>query len=139
MINNRIKPDRRTNMFKIFISLCLMNSFTIAADDWGTSERLTTATNDINKTLPMMVDQITELLVATPLDHMIDFAYRITTLEASQILIDANDLKYERTNYACTHPDIRLLIDNGISVRYSYFDKDKKFVIRTLISKSDCQ
>ena len=125
-------------MFKIFLSLCLMSSYATAADDWGTSERLSTAANDINKTLPMMVDKITACFVVTPFDHMIDCAYRITTLQASQIFIDANDLKYERTNYACTHPDIRPLIDNDISVRYSYFDKNKKFVIRTLISKSDC-
>lgn len=86
----------------------------------------------------MMVDKTTECLVVTPHDHELDFSYRIITLQASQIHIDVNDLKYERTNYACSHPNIRPLIDRRINMRYSYFDKNKKFVISTLITKSDC-
>jgi hypothetical protein len=34
--------------------------------------------------------------------------------------------------------NIRPLIDKGISVRYSYFDKDRSFIISTQIIKSDC-
>lgn len=108
------------------------------SEDWGSFEHLSATASNLNKTLPMMVDKITECFVVTPLDHELDFSYRVTTLEAAQINIDANDLKNERTNYACFHPNIRPLIDRGISMRYSYFDKNKKFVISTLIRKSDC-
>ena len=113
-------------------------SITMASDEWGSASYLSSFANDINKTLPMMVDQVTEFFVVAPLDHELDFSYRIITLQASQIHIDAKDLKYERTNYVCSHPNIRPLIDKGISARYSYFDKNKKFVISTVIKKSDC-
>lgn len=124
--------------YKLFLSVLLMSSPAIASDDLGSSENLSAAANDLNKMLPMMVDQITEAFAVTPLDHELDFSFRIITLQASEINIDANDLKYERTNYACSHPNVRPLIDRGISIRYSYFDKNRKFVISTLIRKSDC-
>jgi hypothetical protein len=120
------------------ISRGLNRSSETSRDDWGASKHLSAAASELNKTLPMMVDKVTECFVVTPYDHELDFSYRIVTLEASQIHIDINKLKNERTTYACSHPKIRPLIDKGISVRYSYFDKNKTFVISTLIERSDC-
>ncbi len=124
--------------YKLLLLMLLITSHAIASDDWGSSERLSAVANDLNKMFPMMVDQITEAFVVAPLDHELDFSFRIITLQASEIHIDANHLKYERTNYVCSHPNIRPLIDRGINMRYSYFDKNRRFVISTLIRKSDC-
>lgn len=123
--------------YKPLLPILLISPLAIASD-WGSREDLTATADEINKTLPMMVDQITEAFVVAPYDHELEISFRITTLQASEISIDANRLKRERTNYACSNPKTRPLLDGGINVRYSYYDKNKKFVISTLIQKSDC-
>lgn len=125
---------------KQFLPLLLTAFQATASDDWGSLERLSLVANNLNKLMPMMVDQITEAFVVTPHDHEVEFSFRITSLEASEIKnnVDPNYLKSERVNYACTKPDIRLLIDHNIRMRYSYFDKNKKFVMSTVVTKADC-
>lgn len=108
------------------------------ASDWGSIDNLTAAANDLNKNLPMMVDKITEAFVVTPRDHELEFSYRIITLQTSEIDINTNGVKSDRINYTCSNPTIRPLIDRGISIRYSYYDKNRRFIFSTLVKKSDC-
>jgi len=117
--------------------MLLITSLAIASD-WGSRENLTTAANDLNKNLPMMVDKITEAFVVTPRDHELEFSYRVVTLQASEIDLNTNGVKSDRINYTCSTPTIRPLIDRGISMRYSYYDKNRIFIFSTLVNKSDC-
>jgi len=124
-------------LYNLLFSMLSITSISIASD-WGSSENLTAAANDLNKNLPMMVDKITEAFVVTPRDHELEFSYRVVTLQASEIDINTNGIKSDRINYTCSTPTIRPLIDRGISIRYSYYDKNRQYIFSTLVKKSDC-
>jgi hypothetical protein len=106
--------------------------------DLGGPEQLSAMASNINKSLPMMVDAVTECFVVTPLDHELDFSYRITTMEKGQVSINEEKVKKERVNYACSHPNIRPILEKNIKIRYSYFDKNRVFIWATQVTKADC-
>lgn len=74
--------------YKLLLPMILITSYAIASDDLGSFDHLSAAASEMNKTLPMMVDKVTECFVVTPHDHELDYSFRIITLQASQIHID---------------------------------------------------
>ena len=95
----------------------------------------------INRNVPVMIDKETELLAAVGTEGMLTYNYRLVSYSVSQL--DATRFavgaKERVTQGACSRPETRDdLLKNGVTLRYSYFDKDKQHIATVDISSADC-
>jgi hypothetical protein len=95
----------------------------------------------INRNVPVMIDKETELLAAVGTEGMLTYNYRLVSYSVSQL--DATRFavgaKERVTQGACNRPETRDdLLKNGVTLRYSYFDKDKQHIATIDISSADC-
>ena len=95
----------------------------------------------INRNVPVMIDKETELLAAVGTEGMLTYNYRLVSYSVSQL--DATRFavgaKERVTQGACNRPETRDdLLKNGVTLRYSYFDKDKQHIATVDISSADC-
>ncbi|HEC28786.1 MAG TPA: hypothetical protein ENI65_04265 [Gammaproteobacteria bacterium] len=123
-------------MRKLSIILLTCVSFLIGglvqADD------LKAFADDINKSLPEMVDKGTRLDKVTSGEKSLD--YRYTLMNLSSRKADKNkiaaSLKRNIVKIGCSK--LKSLLDRGIQVKYSYFSNDGRLLAEAGIKKSDC-
>jgi hypothetical protein len=95
----------------------------------------------INRGVPVMIDKETELLAAVGTEGMLTYNYRLVSysvaqLDATRFAVGA---KERVTQGACNRPETRDdLLKNGVTLRYSYYDKDKQHIATIDISSADC-
>lgn len=103
---------------------------------------LTSMTNQINKSMPMTIDSDTQLdnILASPTSPKFTYNY---TLKASLQEINAanffGQMKPTLINGVCTSPDMRIFIENGVTVGYSYRANDGSFAGKIEVSPADCK
>jgi hypothetical protein len=136
---------------KIFISIVAV--FLFSAVIWWavpkssedenprSQESLNKLAVQINRAAPVMIDKETELLAAAGTEGMLIYNYRLVSYSASQL--DANRFavgaKERVTQGACNRSETRDdLLKNGVTLRYSYFDKNKQHIATIDITPADC-
>ncbi|MCE3240896.1 MAG: hypothetical protein K0Q83_1403 [Deltaproteobacteria bacterium] len=88
-----------------------------------------------------MIDKETELLPAVGAEGLLTYNYRlvsysVTQFDATRFAVGA---KERVTQGACNRPETRDdLLKNGVTLRYSYYDKDKQHIATIDISSADC-
>jgi hypothetical protein len=95
----------------------------------------------ITRSVPVMIDKETELLAAVGTEGMLTYNYRLVSYSVSQLDAAkfAAGAKERVTQGACNRPETRDdLLKNGVTLRYSYFDKDKQHIATIDISSADC-
>ena len=95
----------------------------------------------INRGVPVMIDKETELLAAVGTEGMLTYNYRLVSYSVTQL--DANRFavgaKERVTQGACNRSETRDdLLKNGVTLRYSYFDKNKQHIATIAITPADC-
>jgi hypothetical protein len=96
---------------------------------------------EINRGVPLMIDKETELLPAVGTEGMLIYSYRlvsysVTQLDAAKFAAGA---KERVTQGACNRPETREdLLKHGVTLRYSYFDKDKQHIATVDVLPADC-
>jgi hypothetical protein len=98
--------------------------------------------SDMNKTLPMMIDKDTELVATVGLPDMFVYNYRLVNHAAQDLdPKKINELmKPGIINSACTTPETReQFLQKGLSLRYSYADKDRQHVTSIDVTPQDCK
>jgi hypothetical protein len=96
---------------------------------------------EINRGVPLMIDKETELLPAVGTEGMLIYSYRlvsysVTRLDAAKFAAGA---KERVTQGACNRPETRDdLLKQGVTLRYSYFDKDKQHIATIDVLPADC-
>lgn len=107
-----------------------------------TSQRaLSQMASELNKTLPMMVDKETELISAVGLEGVIAYNYRLVNISADNIRPDefVNAIRPHVTNAVYTDPQTRhTFLRKGVTMRYSYADKDRRHIARFDVRPADC-
>jgi hypothetical protein len=104
-------------------------------------ESLNRLAAEINRRVPVMIDKETELLPAVGAEGLLTYNYRlvsysVTQFDAARFAVGA---KERVTQGACNRPETRDdLLKNGVTLRYSYFDKDKQHIATIDISSADC-
>lgn len=99
------------------------------------------AASELNKRLPMMIDQETEWMSSMGLDGVFVYSYRLVNRSAKDIdpsqLVAA--LKPQVTNAACSTPETRdTFLKRGVILRYTYSDKDRIHIAGIEVSPGDC-
>jgi hypothetical protein len=88
-----------------------------------------------------MVDAETELLPAQGAPGMLIYNYRLVKYSVSQLDHQkfAAGAKQKVTQGVCNQPDMRDdFLKKGVTLRYSYFDKDKQHIATFDVTPADC-
>ena len=96
---------------------------------------------EINQSVPVMIDEETELLPTTVGHAMLIYNYRLVKHSATQLDHQkfADGAKQKVTQGACSRPETRDgFLKEGVTLRYSYFDKDKQHIATVDVTPADC-
>lgn len=110
-------------------------------EDPRSQEYLNKVAAELNRSVPMMIDKETELLPATGAPAMLIYHYRLVGYAASQVDYKkfAAGAKVKITQGACSRPETRdEFLKKGVTLRYSYFDKDKQHIATIDVTPADC-
>jgi hypothetical protein len=109
--------------------------------DTRSQEFLTKIAAEINRSVPIMIDQETELMPAVASPGMLIYNYRLVSYSLTQVdhVKFAAGAKERVKQNACGRPETRdSLLKQGVTLRYSYFDKDKQHIATVDVAPSDC-
>lgn len=107
----------------------------------GTPEFIAQASAELNKGLPALLDKETELTITEPAHGMLIYKYRLINLVAAKVDHEKFRIgsKPQLVQLACSRPETREeYLSKGVSLRYSYFDKDKQHVATIDVTPADC-
>jgi hypothetical protein len=110
-------------------------------EDPRSQESLNRVAAEINGPVPVMIDKETELLGAAGAGGMLSYNYRLVSYSVSQLDAArfAAGAKERVTQGACSRPETRDgLLKQGVTLRYSYFDKDKQHIATIDVLPADC-
>jgi hypothetical protein len=110
-------------------------------EDPRSQESLNRVAAEINGPVPVMIDKETELLGAAGAGGMLIYNYRLVSYSVSQLDAArfAAGAKERVTQGACSRPETRDgLLKQGVTLRYSYFDKDKQHIATIDVLPADC-
>ena len=109
--------------------------------DRSSMEHLSNVAAEINRSVPVMIDAETELLPSQAGEAMLVYNYRLIKYSVGQIDHQkfAAGAKQRVTQGACNQPVMRDdFLKQGVTLRYSYFDKNKQHIATVEVSQADC-
>ena len=94
----------------------------------------------LNKTVPFMVDKETELTTTIGSEGQFLYKYRLVNMVVDQVDVGElmNELKKQAKSGACSIPVTRELLKAGVTMRYSYSDKNFVYIGDFRITPPDC-
>lgn len=112
-----------------------------AKADPRSARHLRQVADEINRSVPVMIDKETELMPSAGYDGMLVYNYRLVSYSVSQINPHkfAAGAKQRITQNACSRAETRDdFLKKGVTLRYSYFDKDNKYIATVDVTPADC-
>ena len=103
--------------------------------------RLSKIAADLNRSVPVMIDKETELTVVEGHEAMLIYKYRLVPYSVRQLDHErfAAGAKQRVTQGACNQADMREdYLKKGVTLRYSYFDKDQQHIATVDVTPADC-
>jgi hypothetical protein len=110
-------------------------------EDPRSQEHLNRVAAEINRSVPVMIDQETELLPVVGAPGMLIYNYRLVSYSARQLDAAkfAAGAKQRVTEGACNRPETRdAFLKKGVTLRYAYYDKDKQPIAAVDVTPADC-
>jgi hypothetical protein len=112
-------------------------------DDDGlrSQEHLSRIAAEINRGVPVMIDKETELMPTSGHEGMLIYNYRLVSysvknLDWQRFAAGARDRLVQN---ACSQIETREdFLKKGVTLRYSYFDKDKQHIATIDVTPKDC-
>jgi hypothetical protein len=107
----------------------------------GSFERLTQEAEHLNRGLPAMLDKETELMVTEAAPGMFIYKYRLVNVVAAGIDYKSFErgAKSRLAEMSCSRPETRGdFLSKGVTMRYSYFDRDKTHIATIDVTPADC-
>ena len=103
-------------------------------------QSLVSASSEINKTLPMMVDKVTQLTSTTASGKELIYSYKLTDTNVKYSQLDLDKyLKNDIINSVCTTSDTRNMINLGAGLVYTYYDNLGKYIGKVSVHSYDCK
>jgi hypothetical protein len=107
----------------------------------GSIEFLRREAAALNRSLPAKLDDKTELMEAEAAPSMLIYRYRL--VEVAAVPVDSQRFsagaKPLLIKTACERPETRdEFLKYGVTLRYSYFDKDKQHIATLDVKPADC-
>ena len=112
-----------------------------AQEDPRSRAHLSKIAAELNRSVPVMIDKETELMPTEGLEGMLIYNYRLVSYSAAQIDSKrfAAGAKQRVVQGACSTPETRDdFLKKGVTLRYSYYDKDKKPIATIDVKPADC-
>jgi hypothetical protein len=105
------------------------------------AESLRQEAEQMNRGLPAMLDKETELTITESAPGMFTYKYRL--INASARAVDhksfASGAKTQLIEMVCSRPETRGdFLSRGVTMRYSYFDKDREHIATIDVTPADC-
>jgi hypothetical protein len=110
-------------------------------EDPRSKEYLSRVAAEINRSVPIMIDKETELLPSAAEMGMLIYNYRLVSFSAAQI--DPHKFsaaaKQQVIQGACSRSETRDgFLKKGVTLRYAYYDKDKRHIATVDVMPSNC-
>ncbi len=154
---NREKPSVIIQLGKVFagIVVVLLSSFLLSIRKHhrqealrefrdsriGSSVTLSAVASKINQTTPMMVGGDMEMLNAAGVENMLIYNYRVLSSTVAAMDVDQfrTRMSTKLLASACTTPETRdEFLKKGVALRYSYVDKNHKFIAAIDVTPAAC-
>jgi hypothetical protein len=119
----------------------VLPAYLSAPRDPRSAEYLNGVAAEINRSVPVMIDAETELLPSTAGYAMLVYNYRLVKYSVGQLDHQkfAAGAKQKIIQGACNRPETRDgFLKEGVTLRYSYFDKDKRHIATNEVAPADC-
>lgn len=116
------------NLFSFFVLLALVALSLSSCSGSGMEGRLKATAEEVNKQVPMMVDEITRLDNAMAVgDYALQYNYTlvqtdITELSAEDLATFEANMLVRLTDIVKNNPDLQEFRDNDITLIYNYAD-----------------
>lgn len=114
--------------------------FQNAAGPW-TAQSLRQEAEQLNRGLPAMLDKETELMVTEGAPGMFIYKYRLVNVSADHVdhKTFVAGAKPQLVQMSCSRPETRGdFLSKRVTMRYSYFDKDKQHIATIDVTPADC-
>ena len=109
--------------------------------DPRSQERLSRIAAELNRSVPVMIDKETELTVVEGYQALLIYKYRLVPYSVGQVDHQkfAAGAKQRVAQGVCNQPEMREeYLKKGVTLRYSYFDKDKQHIATVDVTPGDC-
>ena len=103
--------------------------------------RLAKIAAEHNRSVPVMIDKETELTAVEGHEAMLIYKYRLVPYSVGQLDHQkfAAAAKQRLAQVGCNQPEVREdYLKKGVTLRYSYFDKDKQHIDTVDVTPADC-
>lgn len=108
-------------------------------EEVSTEELLIEVSNEMNKNLPSMIDEITQLTTVSSSGNDLIYSYKLLTdSTVSQYDLDTS-LKSNIINGVCTTPETKNLLDMNAGLVYNYYDKNGKYIGKVSVYLDNCK
>lgn len=110
-------------------------------DDPRSQEYLSRIAAEVNRGVPVMIDKETELMPISGHEGMLIYNYRLVSYSVQQLDHQkfAAGARDRVVQGACSRPETRDdFLKKGVTLRYSYFDKDKQHIATIDVTPKDC-
>ncbi len=110
-------------------------------EDPRSQARLGGIAAELNRSVPVMIDQETELMPAQGAEGVLIYNYRLVNYSVAQInpAKFAAGAKQRLRQTACNTADTREeFLKKGVTLRYTYYDKDKRHIATIDVTPADC-
>jgi hypothetical protein len=147
-MDNKNKKMRTTIIIAVIVGAALIfwgsgeSSWADEMGKAGDAKVMAAVAKEMNKSLPVMVDRDTELYSVAGFEKMITYNYRFINVSANEFPSEKvlTTFKPQFISSACASPEIRnTFFKSGITMRYTFSDKDKKPITSFDITLADCE
>ena len=111
------------------------------SEDPQSIERLAKEAAALNRSLPAVLDKETELMITEAAHAMFIYKYRLLNISVGRVNAEKfqAEAKPRLVQSACNRPEIRNdFLTKGVTMRFSYFDKDKQHIATIDVTPADC-
>lgn len=114
------------------------DTFRILKTDAQIDQFMHTAIGYAAKEMPVQLDELTvaNSVIYNKVDNQI--MYTMTILIDNLLESDIDYVRNKATAMSCSTPYTRAMLDNNISLRYTYYDINKKFIDDFVITQRFC-
>jgi len=110
-------------------------------EDPRSQTRLSRIAAELNRSVPVMIDQETELMPVQSAEGVLIYNYRLVNYSVAQIdrAKFAAGAKQRVRQGACNTAETRDdFLKKGVTLRYTYYDKDKQHIATIDVTPADC-
>jgi hypothetical protein len=111
------------------------------SEDPRSIDHLSREAAQLNRSLPVLIDKETELTITEAAHTMFIYKYRLVNVSVDKVdhVKFTAAAKPQLVQNSCNRPETRNdFLSKGVTMRFSYFDKDKQHIATIDVTPADC-